>query len=79
MTDATESNPPGYQVFVMRIWREKTTPQVWRFSLEDPTTGNRRKFTNLSEMAVYLETITAPGFTDREPISRGGLGEYTDE
>ena len=60
MTDSFEHMTTTYQVLVMRIWQEKTDPSVCRFSLEDPNTGQRRGFANLSELTAYLENITTP-------------------
>jgi hypothetical protein len=70
MIDSGESRATAYQVYVMRIWQEQTTPPVWRFTLEDPTTGQRRGFSCLSELTAYLENITSPQLNGRKRLSR---------
>lgn len=57
MADFPQVNGSSYQVYVMRIWQEQTNPPVWRFILENPTSGQRRGFTCLSELTAYLENI----------------------
>jgi hypothetical protein len=53
----TEKQPP-YRVYVLRSWQERTpsagTPAVWRFSLEDPTTRQRRGFADLAALTNFL-------------------------
>ena len=53
-----------YQVYVMRLWRDKTPseeiPSGWRFSIENPSTGQRRGFSNLEELVAFLENLTLP-------------------
>ena len=58
MIDSPKDGQTAYQVYVMRIWQEQTTPQVWRFVLEDPNSGQRRGFSCLSELTAYLENVT---------------------
>jgi len=52
-----------YQVYVMRLWREKTrseeTSSGWRFSIENPSTGQRRGFSCLEDMVAFLENLTS--------------------
>ena len=35
--------------------QDSKAPKVWRFSLEDPRTGQRRGFADLEALVVYLE------------------------
>ncbi len=57
LTDQT-----NYSVFVLRIWQEKEPNWdrgfAWRFSLEDPNTGERKGFTSMEAMIDYLEQHT---------------------
>ena len=76
MTDSTESKPTAYQVYVMRIWQEQTATPVWRYSLEDPATGQRRGFSCLSELTAYLENVTSPQLIDRKSVSHNPRDEY---
>jgi hypothetical protein len=51
---------PGehYQAFVLRLWCGRREPgHRWRFSLEDPWTRERRGFSNLEDLVVYLGTM----------------------
>ena len=59
MTDSLESRGIAYQVYVMRFWQEQIDSPVWRISLEDPNTGQRRGFACLSELTAYLENATS--------------------
>jgi hypothetical protein len=52
---------PG-RVFILRMWEERGPlphhAPVWRFSLEDPHTGERTGFKDLSELAQFLGRYT---------------------
>lgn len=47
-----------YQVYLLRLWRERPAsaerPAVWRFSLEDTRTGERRGFGDLEGLVDFL-------------------------
>jgi len=63
--------PPRYRSYLLSFWEERSqdpdTPAVWRFSLEDPHTGQRRGFANLRELVAALEReITGYG-TEEKP------------
>ena len=49
-----------YQVYLLRAWRERSAssrrPAVWRFSLEDTRTTQRRGFATLDELVAFLRT-----------------------
>ena len=49
---------PHYRSFLLRLWEETSQqaklPGIWRFSLEDPHTGERRGFVNLEALVVFL-------------------------
>jgi hypothetical protein len=53
----------SYRVYVLRSWQEGVpssgTPAVWRFSLEDPTTRQRRGFADLESLMSFLAAETA--------------------
>jgi len=61
MTQPT--NLRQYQVYLLRLWQETGDvpphPDTWRFSLEDPTTKQRRGFSCLAELTAYLENVTS--------------------
>ncbi len=50
--------PPSYRTYLIRCWEERsrdlTAPTVWRFSLEDPQTGQRRGFASLEKMMGFI-------------------------
>ena len=52
--------PPRYRSYLLTFWEERgrdpQTPVVWRFSLEDPRTGQRRGFSGLEEVMAFLQT-----------------------
>jgi len=52
----------AYRVYVLRSWQEGYTssgaPAVWRFSLEDPTTRQRRGFADLAALMSFLAAET---------------------
>jgi ethanolamine ammonia-lyase large subunit len=55
-----------YQSYLLRLWVEDVDgKQVWRISLEDPFTGERRGFASRSDLCAYLEEKM-----DEEKINR---------
>jgi hypothetical protein len=59
MKHPTYDSRPFYQVYLLRLWREPldddTSPPVWRFSLEDSVTHQRRGFESLEALTAFLE------------------------
>jgi hypothetical protein len=53
----------SYQVYLLRAWRERPAsrrrPAVWRFSLEDTRTRQRRGFATLEAMVAFLRARVA--------------------
>ena len=51
--------PPRYRSYPLTFWEERheapTASAVWRFSLEDPRTGQRRGFADLEMLIAALE------------------------
>ena len=49
----------SYHVFVVRLWKERAAsagrPAVWRYSLEDPRTRERKGFGSLSALMAFLQ------------------------
>ena len=45
---------PHYRAYLLRLWAERTSlveqPPTWRFSLEDPHTGDRRGYATLDAL-----------------------------
>jgi hypothetical protein len=50
---------PGYLAYLLRLWRVNDDGKpVWRASLENPHTGERRGFANLELLFAFLEEKT---------------------
>jgi hypothetical protein len=70
MKNISSSRSGGSNVYVMRLWQEQSSPEGsstgWRFSIENPSTGQRRGFSALAELAAYLENLIAQdGYYDK--------------
>ena len=54
-----------YQVYLLRLWRERPAlpgrPAVWRFSLEDTRTRQRRGFASLEGLTAFLRAQIGMG------------------
>ncbi|MFI5166787.1 MAG: hypothetical protein ACHQQS_09230 [Thermoanaerobaculales bacterium] len=47
------------QTLILRLWREGTgATTVWRCSVEDPRTKQRRGFSSLAELFPFLDLLT---------------------
>ena len=61
--------PPVYRSYLLRFWEERgehPARRVWRCSLEDPQTGSRHGFANLTALTDWLSAELAkpaPGLT----------------
>lgn len=58
-----EKRPLCYHSFILSLWQEAGAAldgsPVWRIRLEDPHTAERQGFTDIAELARYLEEWTA--------------------
>ena len=46
---------PRYLAFMLRLWQVRDNDEmVWRASLEDPHTGERRGFASLEMLVAFL-------------------------
>lgn len=48
----------NYRSYLLRCWEEADKSEevtIWRFSLQDPRTGQRRGFANLTELVIALQ------------------------
>lgn len=55
---------PRYETYLLRCWQERSQQAeelvvVWRFSLENPHTGQRRGFASLEALLASLQTELA--------------------
>lgn len=56
-TDSTGDSPE--RALVLRLWREgEGNGAVWRCSVEDPRTKQRRGFPSLAELLSFLDLLT---------------------
>lgn len=57
---AMTSTEPGYQAYVLRLWQAQSdSGLVWRASLHNPYTNERRAFASLGQLCAFLEEETA--------------------
>ena len=62
------SQPMGYRSYLLRFWQEHGESQaaaIWRFSLEDPLTGQRQGFASLDALTAWLRTELDPAGSAR--------------
>jgi len=67
---------PFRRTYILTVWQEgdpKTkSPGLWRFSLEDPRTGQRQAFATLGALCAALEQeIAGEGMADHKPWATG--------
>lgn len=59
-----------YLSYLLRLWRVRVGGKpVWRGSLENPQTGERKGFANLSELIMYLKTQIGKNDQDIDEMS----------
>ena len=53
------NEPPRYRAFLLRCWEvrgpESGEPVTWRFSVEDPRTGQKHGLADLDALTEYLQ------------------------
>lgn len=53
---------PRYQAYLLRLWLAgDDDAAVWRASLEDPRTGERRGFADMDSLLAFLSEKYRPG------------------
>ena len=53
---------PRYQAYLLRLWLAgDDDAAVWRASLEDPRTGERRGFADVDGLLAFLSETYRPG------------------
>ena len=66
--------PPRYRSYLLTFWEERSqdpsVPVVWRFSLEDPHTGQRRGFADLGALIAALQREMAGTWTGKDETGR---------
>jgi hypothetical protein len=64
---------PSYRSYLLRLWRARVAGRgVWRASLEDPRTGERRGFADLAQLLAYLEQQLGEDAPPASPKSPAG-------
>ena len=59
MNSTTEAS--RYQAYLLRLWLTgDDDAAVWRASLEDPRTGERRGFADVNSLLAFLADICRP-------------------
>ena len=55
MSTSGMGRAPRYHSYLLRCWSEG--PGLWRYSVEDPHTGERRGFTDMAALTAFLEAM----------------------
>lgn len=74
----SEGNEGDYRAFLLRLWCERDDRgAVWRCSLEDPATRERRGFDGVEALGSFLGGLCrTAGSAVRQPV---GAGPRADE
>ena len=65
LTMVTKDDIPNRRSYILRLWVEDIKDEwVWRFSLEDTFTGERKGFARLEELFTYVQTQLQEGNDD---------------
>jgi len=62
-------HPPRYRAYLLRCWEERGQDPLrplWRFSLEEPHTGERHGFADLAQLVAFLQGFTEGGQDDAD-------------
>lgn len=54
---SSEMSREKVRSFYLKVWREPGERPVWRSSLEDLETGERRGFADLHQLAAFLREV----------------------
>jgi len=69
------TSPPRYRIYLLRCVEDRRDdaqiPSLWRFSLENPRTGQCHAFADLQALMTYLQTDLGDG----EDSARGYQAE----
>ena len=68
-SDLSASNS-SYHAYMLRFWPEQTPNEtIWRFTLLDPHSGQRKGFHSLDALFGYLTSLTTNDETSAHSIS----------
>jgi hypothetical protein len=69
---AMSEKPRRYLSYLLRLWQASSGGElVWRASLEDPHSGERRGFACLAELVAFLEEETRDRPRSYKEVSGG--------
>ena len=69
------SEQRSYLSYLLRLWQTESGGEgVWRASLEDPRTGERKGFANLTDLFTFLEQETGHPARGQTSPKRGREG-----
>ena len=61
----------NYRSYLLRLWKDDSVEDIgkqgWQISLENPFTGERRRFVTLSDLFKYLELQIQERHEDQIP------------
>ena len=65
----------GYRSYLLRLWQADLGGEaVWRASLQNPHTHERRGFANLADLFTFLENEVGGAVQGRTPVAVDGEG-----
>jgi len=64
----------GYLAFLIRMWKDRGA-SPWRASIENPHTGERASFAELSSLFEYLEERTSESSDPAAPTRPKGTAQ----
>ena len=59
------SSRDTYHAMMLRLWRDDHAKQ-WRASIQDPHTGEKRRFANIEQFCAYLHSKLSLSGVQRE-------------
>jgi hypothetical protein len=74
------ARPSQYHAYLLRIWQEAASETaVWRFSLEDPSSGQRLGFADLAALVAFLHQQTSATHGSETGDQRSETGDQRPE
>ncbi|MFI5180725.1 MAG: hypothetical protein ACHQPI_04990 [Thermoanaerobaculia bacterium] len=62
----TDSGEPSERTLILRLWREgDAADAIWRCSVQDPASRQRRGFSDIPDLLSFLQSLTASSDTPR--------------
>ena len=68
---AMTTQEPRYLAYMLRLWQVRDNEEMlWRASLEDPHTGERRGFASLEMLCAFLQEQTRDDENQTSQVSK---------